>query len=235
MSFVQILVIEDDAAIRMGVCDALELAGYSVTGVESGEEGLASIRCFAYDLVLLDLVLPGQDGLQVMQAIRETRPSQAVIMLTARGDVQDRIRGLGLGADDYVVKPFNVGELLARVEAVLRRVLTAATQTLDCELPSGARVDFHDRLVQLRDGQTVQLSEKENDLLRYLFTRRGQIVSRNELIERVWGLNPKGLHTRTVDMHIARLREKIGDSQSKSPWIVTVRGRGYRFSVEEKS
>jgi DNA-binding response OmpR family regulator len=232
MPLTQILLIEDDPAIRLGVGDALEMAGYCVTGVESGEAGLKYVQSLAFDLILLDLVLPGQDGMLVMRSIREIHPSQAVIMLTARGDVQDRIRGLGLGADDYVVKPFNVGELLARVEAVLRRVASTVGGSLECTLPSGTRVDFHARSLQLPDGRTIQLSERENDLLRYLFTRRGQIISRDELIERVWGINPRGLHTRTVDMHIARLREKIGDTRDGEQWIVTVRGRGYRFNRE---
>jgi DNA-binding response OmpR family regulator len=187
----------------------------------------------AFDLVLLDVVLPGQDGMQVIRTIRELAPSLPVIMLTARGDVKDRIRGLGLGADDYVVKPFNVGELLARVEAVLRRA-PVQPSVQRYELPSGCSIDAYTRCVHHTDGSTVTLSEKESDLLRYLCARQGQIVGRDELIERIWGINPKGLQTRTVDMHIARLREKIGDHQSESPWIVTVRGRGYCFAPETR-
>jgi DNA-binding response OmpR family regulator len=231
MSLIHVLVVEDDAAIRMGVCDALESAKYVATAVDSGEQAISMVQRTAFDLVLLDVVLPGQDGMQVIRTIREMSPSLPVIMLTARGDVKDRIRGLGLGADDYVVKPFNVGELLARVEAVLRRApVQPSAQTF--ELPSGASIDSYKRCVHHTDGSTVTLSEKESDLLRYLCARRGQIVGRDELIERIWGINPKGLHTRTVDMHIARLREKIGDNQSESPWIVTVRGRGYCFAPE---
>ena len=229
MPLIQILVIEDDAAIRMGVCDALEIAGYSVTGAESGDLGLQALRHGLFELVLLDLVLPDQDGMQVMASIRELRPSQAVIMLTARGDVQDRIRGLGLGADDYVVKPFNVSELLARVAAVLRRIPAGVNNSQELPLPYGAHADFHERAVHFSDGRVVQLSEREWDLLRYLASRRGQVVGRDELIERVWGINPKGLHTRTVDMHIARLRDKMGDAHSHTPWIATIRGRGYTF------
>lgn len=235
MPLIQILVIEDDAAIRMGVCDALEIAGYSVTGVESAQRGLQALRHGLFELVLLDLVLPDQDGMQAMVAIRELRPSQAVIMLTARGDVQDRVRGLGLGADDYVVKPFNVSELLARVAAVLRRISPQVSDLQELQLPCGARADFGQRSVYFSDGRVVSLSERESDLLRYLATRSGQIVGRNELIERVWGINPKGLHTRTVDMHIARLRDKIGDTQTDTPWIVTVRGRGYVFHLRASS
>ena len=234
MSLTQVLVVEDDSAIRVGVCDALESARYVATGVDSGEQAIAMLQVTRFDLVLLDVVLPGKDGMQVMQTIRELCPSLPVIMLTARGDVKDRIRGLGLGADDYVVKPFNVGELLARVEAVLRRVPLLADGHR-FELPNGASIDTYRRVVHHMYGRMTSLSEKESDLLRYLCARRGQIVGRDELIERIWGINPRGLNTRTVDMHIARLREKIGDSQTDSPWIVTVRGRGYSFVSETQA
>ena len=227
MSLTQILIIEDDAAIRAGVCDALESAGYAVTGVESGEQGFDEIRTSSFDLVLLDVVLPGQDGMHVIARVRELRPSLPVIMMTARGDVQDRIRGLGLGADDYVVKPFNVRELLARVEAVLRRVPNRGDDLAEFELPGGSLVDFNRRIIRCADGRQVELSEKETDLLRYLATRRGQTIGRDELIEQIWGINPKGVQTRTVDMHIARLRDKIGDDGNEPSLIVTVRGRGY--------
>lgn len=233
MSLVQILIIEDDNAIRVGVCDALESAGYTVVGVESGERGLAEIGDSGFDLVLLDVVLPGLDGMQVLGRIRELRPSLPVIMITARGDVQDRIRGLDLGADDYVVKPFNVRELLARVEAVLRRAVQHSDLAAEFELPGGSRVDFGRRRICFPDGRNAELSEKEADLLRYLATRRGQTVSRDELIERIWGINPKGMQTRTVDMHVARLREKIGDDAAEPRLILTVRGRGYCLAVAE--
>jgi len=234
MPLVQILIIEDDAAIRTGVCDALESAGYAVTGAESGERGLEEIQSSAFDLVLLDLVLPGQGGMQVLSHIRELRPSLPVIILTARGDVQDRIQGLDRGADDYVVKPFNVRELLARVEAVLRRTPHRGDDLTEFELPGGSRADFNRRILRFADGRQVELSEKETDLLRYLSARRGQTVAREELIEHVWGLNPKGMQTRTVDMHIARLREKIGDDGSEPSLIVTVRGRGYCLALGEQ-
>jgi DNA-binding response OmpR family regulator len=233
MSLIQILIIEDDNAIRIGVCDALESNGYAVTGVETGERGLSEIHASAFDLVLLDVVLPGQDGMQVLPQIRELRPSLPVIMMTARGDVQDRVRGLDLGADDYVVKPFNVRELLARVEAVLRRVPQRGDEPAEFELPNGPRVDFIRRKICFADGRHVELSEKETDLLRYLTTRRGQTVTRDELIERIWGINPKGMQTRTVDMHVARLREKIGDDAGEPRMIVTVRGRGYCLAQAE--
>ncbi len=232
MPLIQILVVEDDAAIRMGVCDALELAGYVSSGVGTGEAGLELIRSTTFDLVLLDVVLPGRDGMQLISSIRATRPSQPIILLTARGDVHDRIRGLSLGADDYVVKPFNVGELLARVEAVLRRVPQRSNTADSIALDDGWQVDFVRRCVLTSGSEPIPLSERETELLRYLTSRRGQIVSRDELIERVWGLNPLGIQTRTVDMHMARLREKLGDGKRCHPWITTLRGQGYCFMLE---
>ncbi len=190
------------------------------------------IRSTTFDLVLLDIVLPGRDGLQMIASIRTVRPSQPIILLTARGDVHDRIRGLSLGADDYVVKPFNVGELLARVEAVLRRVPQRASTNESIELAEGWQVDFSRRCLHSVGATSIQLSERETELLRYLTARRGQIVGRDELIEHVWGLNPIGLNTRTVDMHMARLREKLGDGQRHQPWITTLRGQGYCFMLE---
>ena len=142
MSLTQVLIIEDDAPIRLGVCDALESAGYAVIGAESGERGLEHLQAASFDLVLLDVVLPGRDGMIVLQSIREHSPALPVIMLTARGDLQDRLRGLHLGADDYIVKPFNVRELLARVEAVLRRSPARSDLRDEVELPDGRIVDF---------------------------------------------------------------------------------------------
>ncbi len=202
-------------------------------GAESGERGLEHLQAASFDLVLLDVVLPGRDGMIVLQSIREHSPALPVIMLTARGDLQDRLRGLHLGADDYIVKPFNVRELLAHVEAVLRRSPARSDLRDEVELPDDRTVDFTRREVCSTDGTRIELSEKENDLLRYLSTRCGRIVSRNELIERVWQINPKGMQTRTVDMHIARLREKLGDDGNAPKLIVTVRGQGYRFESSE--
>ncbi len=235
MSLQQILVIEDDTAIRLGVIDALELAGYAAIGAESGEVGLNQLRVASFDLVLLDIVLPGRDGLQLIQPIRMICPSQPIILLTARGDVDDRIRGLGLGADDYVVKPFNVGELLARVEAVLRRVPRPQRHSEVTKLSDELGFDVQRRCVTGESGEPIALSEREADLLRYLLARRGQVISRDELIERVWGLNPTGLNTRTVDMHMARLREKLRDQHRAKPWITTVRGQGYCFDPSSEA
>lgn len=233
MSLTQVLIIEDDAPIRLGVCDALESAGYAVIGAESGEQGFEQLQAASFDLVLLDVVLPGRDGMSVLQSIRAYSPALPVIMLTARGDLTDRLRGLQLGADDYIVKPFNVRELLARVEAVLRRSPARGDLRDEVQLPDGRIVDFTRREICSTDGKRVELSEKETDLLRYLSTRSGRVVSRNELIEHIWQINPKGMQTRTVDMHISRLREKLGDDGDAPKLIVTVRGQGYRFESNE--
>ena len=225
---IQILVVEDDDAIRQGVCDAVECAGFSAIGAATGERGLELLNSGSFDLVLLDVVLPGRDGLSVLSVIRERNPTLPVIMLTARGDVNDRVRGLSLGADDYVVKPFNVRELLARVDAVLRRSPGRSESPEQITLPDGQVADFERREVVTAAGRRTELSEKESDLLRYLASRQGYVVTRSELIEHVWQMNPHRVQTRTVDMHIARLREKLGEGEIPK-LIVTVRGLGYRF------
>ena len=168
--------------------------------------------------------------MSVIATIREQRPALPVIMLTARGSVEDRIRGLRLGADDYVVKPFNVAELLARVDAGLRRSPDCNEAAAELDL-GHCIVDLERRAVRFPNGRTVELSEKETDLLSYFAAHPGRIVTRDELIERIWELNPRRLQTRTVDMHVARLREKLGDEAASSDLIVTVRGKGYRFEA----
>lgn len=224
-----ILVIEDDAAIREGVVDAVTFEGYKALEAADGKAGLERALSATYDLLLLDLVLPHRDGLDILQELRRARPTQPVIIMTARGEEADRVRGLQLGADDYVVKPFSVKELLARVEAVLRR---SAERPLDVRQIafSGGRVDLDRREVQLRGGARHELSEREVELLRYLAANDGRAVSREEILSRVWGIDPLGVATRTIDMHVARLREKLGDDPTEPRLILTVRGKGYMFA-----
>ena len=217
---------------RFGVAFVMRLhaAKFAAIGVESGEEGIEQLKSGGmFDMVLLDVVLPGRDGMEVLQSIRQLLPTLPVIMLTARGDIQDRLQGLNLGADDYVVKPFNVRELLARIEAVLRRSSNHIEMLDGLKLPNGRQVDFSERQVFSDNDICNELSELETDLLRYLSSRAGTVVSREELIEHVWHINPKGMKTRTVDMNIARLRKKIGDDGENPQIIITLRGRGYRF------
>jgi len=224
-----ILVIEDDAAIREGVVDAVTFEGYKALEAADGKVGLERALSATYDLLLLDLVLPHRDGLDILQKLRRARPTQPVIIMTARGEEADRVRGLQLGADDYVVKPFSVKELLARVEAVLRR---SAERPLDVRqiVFSGGRVDLARREVKLKGGSRHELSEREVELLRYLAANNGRAVSREEILSRVWGIDPLGVATRTIDMHVARLREKLGDDSVEPRLILTVRGKGYMFA-----
>ncbi len=225
----QILTVEDDAAIRRGIVDSLRFAGYAPFEAADGKVGLQMATERSFDLLLLDLVLPGCGGLEILKAVRDVRPTQPVIILTARGEEADRVTGLQLGADDYVVKPFSVKELLARVEAVLRRSPERPQEINQIGLPGGT-VDLARCEVRFHDGQQVALSEKEVELLRYLATNPGRAISRDELLQRVWQLSPRGLATRTIDMHVTRLREKLRDDPSEPAIVLTVRGKGYMIA-----
>ena len=225
----RILTVEDDPAIRRGIVDALVFAGYEVA--EAGDRTAAlRLACGrAFDLVLLDLVLPGGDGLDILREIRRIQPSQPVIILTARGDEDDRVRGLRLGADDYVVKPFSVRELLARVEAILRRAPERPREIDEIPIPGGSvclgRGEAH-----FEDGTRCELSERELELLRYLASHSSRAVSRDELLRWVWQIEPRGISTRTIDMHVMRLREKLRDDPACPQIVLTVRGKGYQFA-----
>jgi len=221
-----VLVIEDDSAIRRGIVDALSLSGYTPIEAADGEAGLAAAGNPGIDLILLDVLLPKMDGFRVLESLRSRCSVVPVIMLTARGTEEDRVRGLRGGADDYVVKPFGALELLARVEAVLRRAAERPTNT-EPVVVAGRTIDFARREVRFNDGRRVVLSEREADILKYLAVNRGRSVTRDELLRRVWGLDPRGVQTRTVDMHIARLRETLGDNPDDPQVIITVRSKGY--------
>jgi DNA-binding response OmpR family regulator len=227
----RILVVEDDAAIGRGLIDALGFAGYDPLEASEGAAGLAAALESDCDLLLLDLVLPGRDGLAILREIRAMWSRLPVIVLTARGSEDDRVRGLGLGADDYVVKPFSIKELLARIEAVLRRAPARppAVRRLSFE---GGTADLERHEVRFDDGNRSELSERERELLLYLARHAGRAVSRDELLARVWGLNPAGITTRTIDMHIARLREKLHDDPNSPRIVLTVRGQGYMLAPQ---
>ena len=224
-----VLVIEDDAPIRRGLVDALRFAGYEALQSADGREAMAMALECDVDLLLLDVMLPGRDGFAILDELRAAKPTLPVIMVTARGAEEDRVRGLKTGADDYIVKPFSARELLARVEAVLRRSPERAgdVHVLDAD---GCTIDLRRREIMSPEGTVRALSEREAALLRYLAVNRERAVERDELLHRVWGLNPKGLHTRTVDMHIARLREKIENDPSTPRIVLTVRGKGYKLA-----
>ncbi len=225
----RILVVEDDAAIRDGVIDTLESEGYQATACDNGQDGLAAAVRGEFDLVLLDVVLPELDGFAVLAGIRESRPTLPVICLTARGEEDDRVNGLKLGADDYVVKPFSARELIARVEAVLRRSAERPSDVASVGVGEG-EVDFARREVRFGNGERSELSVREEELLRYLVNHAGRAISRAELLSNVWRLDPRGAETRTIDMHVARLREKLRDDPSHPRLILTVRGKGYMFA-----
>lgn len=222
-----ILVIEDDSAIRRGVTDALRFSGFTVLEAAEGAAGMAQAQQANYDLILLDLVLPNHSGFEILRALRDHRPGTPVIILSARGEEADRVKGLKLGADDYVVKPFSVRELLARVEAVLRRSpeRPRAVQQLDF---AGGIADMERMEVRYHDGSRAELSEKEGELLEYLAAHRGRAISRDELLRRVWRIEPQHTETRTIDMHIANLRAKLRDGEAT--FLLTVRGKGYMLS-----
>jgi len=227
-----VLTIEDDAAIRRGIVDALRFAGYEPIEAGDAVTGLDVAVRREYDLLLLDLVLPGGDGLELLAQLRRRRPTVPVIILTARGDESDRVQGLKDGADDYIVKPFSVKELLARVEAVLRRSPQRSADPASIKIPGG-EVDLQRREIRFDDGSRDELSEREVDLLRYLASNPSRAIARDELLANVWGLNPRGITTRTIDMLVARLREKLRDNARQPTTIVTVRGKGYMWREEK--
>jgi DNA-binding response OmpR family regulator len=233
MSLPHIVVVEDEPAIRRGVVDALRVIGYTVTEAADGEAGLQAALRRDAGLVLLDLLLPRRDGLEVLAELRKTRPNLPVIVLTARGSEEDRVRGLKMGADDYVVKPFSARELIARVQAVLRRTSTRQAAITGARL-GRAKLDLQRREVHWPGGTRGELSETEASILAYLLAHRDRAVTREDLLVGVWGIPPHGLETRAVDMHIARLRAKLKDPSGKaSPEaVVTVRARGYMAGPE---
>ena len=231
MAQTKILVVEDDAPIRRGLCDALRYAGYAVEECPTGDEALATAYAASPDLLLLDVVLPGKNGFEILRELRVSHPQLPVIMLTARGAEEDRVRGLKLGADDYVVKPFSATELLARVEAVLRRSAERPSDLHELQL-ADRTVDLELGRVTLANGDGHRLSDLETRLLRYLAVNRGRPVDRKELLQRVWGGNTREMETRAVDMHVRRLREKIEQDAANPTRIVTVRGKGYMLARE---
>ena len=175
------------------------------------------------------MVLPRKTGLEILREVRNVRPTLPVIILSARGEESDRVSGLKLGADDYVVKPFSVNELLARVDAVLRRSPGRPTDVDKLQLTGGC-VNFARCEVAFEDGERAELSDRERQLLRYLAKHAGRAIDRQELLENVWQIDARGVTTRTIDMHVARLREKLRDDSENPQVLVTVRGKGYMLA-----
>lgn len=222
-----LLLVEDEDALCMTLTDRLRNEGYGVECARDGQEGLQKATHSAYDLILLDVMLPKKNGFEVCREIREAGLGTPIIMLTARGETADKIAGLKIGADDYVPKPFDMAELMARIEALLRRSQSKGNG-LDIHQFGNLRVDLRGTEVA-RDGKPVQLSAREFQLLRYLIEHRGATVSRNEILQEVWGYSADTF-TRTVDVHVASLRQKIEGDPKKPELIVTVPGLGYKFA-----
>jgi two-component system response regulator RegX3 len=219
-----VLVVEDELSIRQGLCDVLTFRGYRVEAVGDGRAALEQVSRQSFDLILLDVMLPEQDGFSVCAAIRAERREVIIVMLTAKGSEEDILRGFEVGADDYVTKPFSVRQFLARVQALLKRSGRLATENF--RVGSFEVQPQHGRAS--REGESVELSEKEIRILRLLSEDPGRIVSRRTLLREVWGMNNvENVETRTVDMHIAKLRKKLGDESATL--VETVRGQGYRI------
>ena len=227
-----VLVIEDDSAIRRGVTDALRFGGYEVVEAGDGKSGRELALKARFELLLLDLVLPGGSGFDILRALKEDRPGLPIIILSARGEEADRVTGLQLGADDYVVKPFSMKELLARVEAVLRRSPERPPAIASIPFPGGI-ADLERREARFEDGSRVELSDREATLMAYLARYEGRAISREEILRRVWRIDSPHVETRTIDMHIAKLRSKLRDSGETPRLLLTVRGKGYMLAKEK--
>mgnify|MGYP001569991798 FL=1 len=221
----KILIVEDEANMRMGLKDNFLYEGYQVICAETAEEGLDIYRSENPDLILLDVMLPKMDGIQLCRILRKENRQIPIIMLTAKGQEIDKVLGLETGADDYITKPFNLGELLARIRAVLRR--TTRDPEPDFYTFGDVEVDFLHREVRKR-GTQIELTNKEFELLRYLISRNGVPVSRECLLDEVWGYESFP-NTRTVDNYILRLRKKLEDDPESPQHFLTVHGFGYKF------
>jgi len=220
----RILVVEDDPSIRRGLEMNLQLEGFDTVAAEDGRQALDAVE--GVDLVILDIMLPHLNGYQVCQRLRGDGHDMPVILLSAKSEEVDIVRGLELGADDYVTKPFSIRELLARVRAVLRRT-EGGKKRLSRYSFADVELDF-EAYKATKAGEALELSPREFELLRYLIERKGETVTRDQLLEDVWGYESYP-STRTVDTHVAKLRAKIGDSGSEPRWILTIHGMGYKF------
>ncbi|PYU84900.1 MAG: DNA-binding response regulator [Acidobacteria bacterium] len=220
-----ILLVEDEQALRMTLSDRLQSEGYVVDFSPDGEQGFEKATSLPFDLIILDIMLPRRSGLDVCRDIRLAGLATPILLLTARGQIVDKVAGLKLGADDYVTKPFDTLELIARIEALLRRAPTRTGQGI---LQFGSiRVDIRGTQVT-REGRPVYLSAREFQLLRYFTEHNGITLSRDEILREVWGYEV-GTFTRTVDVHVAGLRQKLEKAPKKPELILTVPGIGYKF------
>jgi two-component system response regulator RegX3 len=223
---VDILVVEDEESLRTGTCDVLAFHGYQPLGVETGEEGLKEALSGRFGLILLDLMLPGIDGFEGCERVRAKIPRQPILMLTAKGSEDDVLEGFRRGADDYVTKPFSIKQLLARIEALLRRAGKLPRELQPSFAFGTWAVDAETRTASSGEA-SIEVTETELAVLRLLADEAGRIVSRRTLLQEVWGFGQvEDVQTRTVDVHVAKLRKKLGDDGHEL--IETVRGEGYR-------
>jgi two-component system alkaline phosphatase synthesis response regulator PhoP len=225
----RILLVEDDPGLVMTVSDLLATEGYEVESAPDGDAGLAKAASGQFDLVVLDVMLPRKTGFVVCRELRQRGIDVAILMLTAKTQVVDRVVGLKLGADDYLTKPFDPAELLARVEALLRRIQKDNRIPVQSFQFGDVKVDF-DRAEVRKGGKQINLASKELQLLRYLVDNRGRVVPREEILQNVWEYH-SDVTSRTIDVHVAWLRQKLEDNPQSPKHIHTVRGMGYRFSL----
>lgn len=225
----RLLIVEDEEPLRVGLTDVFVFHGYEVETAADGPTGLRLAGSGTFDLILLDVMLPGLDGFSICNRIRAGDPEQPIIMLTAKGGDEDIIRGLSLGADDYVAKPFSVAQLVLRVQAVLRRA-GGGGPAAHIHLGEDVVIDTRN-LCGTRGSERIAFSRREMDMLAYLAAHGARPVPREELLAKVWGYGKQlGLETRTVDIHIAKLRRKIEPDPAHPRYLVTVRGAGYRLA-----
>jgi len=222
-----VLFVEDEEALRMTVGDRLRNEGYAVECAADGDDGFAKATQVPFDLIILDVMLPRKSGFDVCRDIRQAGLITPILMLTARGHTSDKVNGLKIGADDYVTKPFNMLELMARVEALLRRAPSRPVVQAVAFSFGSIQVDLVGTETT-RAGEVLNLSAREFQLLRYFIEHRGATLSREELLKQVWGYSAD-MYTRTVDVHVASLRQKLEEDPKQPKFILTVQGLGYKF------
>ena len=228
----RILIIEDEIALLTGLRDNLEYEGYEVITASNGNTGLSAIREKRPDLVLLDIILPKMNGFEVCRRVRREGIRVPILMLTARSEEGDRVRGFDCGTDDYLTKPFSIAELLGRIRAILRRTENGQVQSPPDRIKIGSVIIDFKRFEALRNGAPVEMSRKEFGILRHLAMRKNEVVGRDELLDRVWGYD-RYPTTRTVDNHIAMVRAKIEPDPAHPRHLLTFRGVGYKLALEE--
>lgn len=235
MNKIKLLIVEDEEAISQGLQDLFTFHGYDVTLATDGEKGLKLALTGHYDLILLDVMLPIQDGFSVCNAIRQQDREQPIIMLTAKSQGEDIENGLTLGADDYVTKPFSVRQLVLRVEAVLRRSQKLKSREIHIDLGAQLTLNTENLTAQFAEKPPFELTRREVELLQYLHSEKHRPVSREELLHKIWGYHKNStIETRTVDIHMTKLRKKIENNPKDPQRLVTVRGEGYRWMIPDQ-